>query len=145
MHQSIKNEYPDGKFIHVFGSTGGGRDVEKRPVKGAIAAQHCDTIILTDEESYGEPVSEILDQIEIGIPVDYEGEVLRIEDRREALKTALEIAGKGDVVLATGMGGELTRNVAGDGESDSTTTTKLGGRDIPWEEEKILEELVKDL
>ena len=142
VYKSLKRNYPQGKLIHVFGATGGGRDAEKRPLLGKLASEYCDTIILTDEESYGEPVTDILDQIELGIIDTFEGKVLRIEDRMKALEKAIEISGKGDILLATGMGGELSRNTSGEGDSVASTTKKMGGVDIPWEEEKILADLV---
>ncbi len=143
IYDSTRKNYPEGKIIHVFGSAGGGRDTEKRPILGEIASRYADTIILTDDESYGEPLDQILDMIESGIPDTFNGEVVRIENRMDAFKKALEIAKEGDVVLATGMGGEMSRNVVeGDGV-DSLTTAKLKGQDISWEEEKILAELAK--
>lgn len=145
IYSSMSQEYPESHIIHVFGSAGGGRDKEKRPILGSIAAKYAHAIILTDDESYGEPTEEIIDMIADGIPENYEGEVMKILDRTEALKMALSIAQNEDVVLATGMGGEMSRNVVEGDSIDSLTTAKLQGKDIPWEEEKILEALTKEV
>lgn len=90
-------------MIHVFGATGGGRDREKRPLNGWIAAKYSDILILTDEESYGEPVEDIIADIASGIRDDSTAKVHKIHDRKEALKHALILAHPGDVILTTGM------------------------------------------
>ncbi len=141
VYKSLKTKFPNKRLIHVFGATGGGRDKSKRPLLGEIASQFCDVIILTDEESYGEKICDILDQIEVGISSDFIGILLRIENREEALAKALSIAEVGDIILTTGMGGELSRNVQGITNIDSTTSRILGGGDIPWNEMQILEKL----
>jgi len=60
-------------------------------------------LILTDEESYGEPVENIIEDISSGIHDDSTAQVHKISDRLEALKHALILAHPGDVILTTGM------------------------------------------
>ena len=68
-----------------------------------MISRYADIMIITDEESYGEPVREIIEQIASGIPNEAQVDVHKIEDRMEALKHALILARPGDVILTTGM------------------------------------------
>lgn len=87
--------------ICVLGSTGGGRDVWKRPAMGEIAAEYCDHIILTNEDPYDEDPERIVRDIQKGI-VGKESEV--IMDRRAAISYAYTLAKAGDAVIITGKG-----------------------------------------
>ncbi len=96
------------RLICVLGSAGGGRDKWKRPVLGKLAAQYCDCIILTNEDPYDENPNQILSEIKSGI-TNYQlliNNLYEILDRKEAIKKAIEIARKGDVVVITGKGCE---------------------------------------
>lgn len=86
--------------ICVLGSTGGGRDVWKRPVMGAIADSYCDQIILTNEDPYDEDPHAIVKALAGGMKRKPE----IIMDRREAIAKALSYAKSGDAVLITGKG-----------------------------------------
>ena len=125
-----------GKMICVLGSAGGGRDVWKRPAMGKIAANWCDVIILSDEDPYDEDPDEILEQIKYGIN-ETEGKktksenVLKILDRHLALKKAVSLAEKGDVIIATGKGSEMSIHIA-------------KGKAVPWNEKEILESIIKE-
>ncbi|MFH1841175.1 MAG: UDP-N-acetylmuramoyl-L-alanyl-D-glutamate--2,6-diaminopimelate ligase [Candidatus Nealsonbacteria bacterium] len=116
------------KKICVLGSCGGGRDKWKRPELGKIANNYCDQIILTDEDPYDEDPSQIISQVESGIK---EKPVIKILNRREAIKKALSLAEPGEAVVITGKGSEPWMCVA-------------GGKKIPWNERKtVLEEYEK--
>ncbi len=94
------------KLICVLGATGGGRDMWKRPVMGRIAGEHCDTVILTDEDPYDEDPQKIIEDIAHGMPA-HAGAGMKPEiivDRRLAMRRAFLLAQKGDVVLITGKG-----------------------------------------
>ena len=145
VHQSIQDLHPNARVIHVFWATGWGRDAEKRPLNGWVASKYAHSVILTDEESYGEPVEDIIADIASGIPEDTRANIHKIPDRLEAIKHALILAEKGDAILITGMWGEMTRNVSGEGDSESQTTKKMWGKDIEWEEEKIVEQLASEI
>ncbi|MDR1782096.1 MAG: UDP-N-acetylmuramoyl-L-alanyl-D-glutamate--2,6-diaminopimelate ligase [Bacilli bacterium] len=84
------------RIIAIFGSAGGDRDREKRPVLGEIADKYCDLIILTLEDPRTEKVSDINNMIKKGIS---NTEVIEIEDRPSAIKYALKHANKDDTVL----------------------------------------------
>ncbi|MBU4216733.1 UDP-N-acetylmuramyl-tripeptide synthetase [Candidatus Parcubacteria bacterium] len=103
------------KIIHVLGSTGGGRDVSRRPILGAIAGKRADIVIVTNEDPYDDDPQLIIDQVALG--AENEGKKLdqnlfKIMDRGEAIKKALEMAVKDDIVLITGKGSEQAICVA---------------------------------
>lgn len=108
-----------GKIITVFGC-GGDRDRTKRPLMGEVAARYSDLVILTSDNPRTEDPHAILNEIEEGVRSlmteawrETEQEAgreqkgyLKIADRREAIRTALRLAQKGDVVLIAGKGHE---------------------------------------
>ncbi|MEP7088267.1 MAG: UDP-N-acetylmuramoyl-L-alanyl-D-glutamate--2,6-diaminopimelate ligase [Gemmatimonadota bacterium] len=90
------------KLFVIFGA-GGDRDRGKRPLMGAIAEQGADFAIATSDNPRTEEPAAILDDIERGMRLANH-EI--IEDRREAIKRALELASTEDVVLLAGKGHE---------------------------------------
>ncbi len=118
-----------GKMIHIFGSAGL-RDKYKRPEMGRISSTFADTIILTAEDPRSENVDEIISEIEKGIDSRFNKKYLmKIPDRKKAIFKGIELAGKGDVVLITGKGHELSMN-CGKGEE-------------PWSEHETVKEALK--
>lgn len=101
------------RVILVFGACGD-RDKAKRPIMGEIAAKLADRIVLTDEESYNEDPEVIRQMIMDGIADGGgEGKTEEVADRHDAIKKALTIARKGDMILVTGMGHERFRIIDG--------------------------------
>ena len=98
--QALYDAYGSARKICVLGSTGGGRDLWKRPVMGGIADTECDEIILTNEDPYDEDPRSIIDGVASGM----KRQPLVIMDRREAIANALTLARAGDAVLITGKG-----------------------------------------
>jgi UDP-N-acetylmuramoyl-L-alanyl-D-glutamate--2,6-diaminopimelate ligase len=99
-------EHTRGKVIAVFGSAGE-RDGAKRRMQGEAAAEHCDTIVLADEDPRGEDSMQILEQIAEGCAGRTRGkDLLLIPDRREAVRRAAAMARPGDTVLLLGKGHE---------------------------------------
>jgi UDP-N-acetylmuramoyl-L-alanyl-D-glutamate--2,6-diaminopimelate ligase len=99
-----------GELWCVFGC-GGNRDPGKRPLMGALAqrlAQH--TIVTSDNPRLEDPRS-ILKQIAAGMTADNKPWV--IEDRREAIRRAVEAAAANDVILLAGKGHEDYQDIAG--------------------------------
>lgn len=121
-------EFPHPRLICVLGAAGGGRDTWKRPAFGTIAADHCDEIILTNEDPYDENPQAIIDEIEGGIPQPLrEGQhVYKILDRTQAIDKAVALAEPGDVIIGTGKGSEDWIHV-------------VRGRKVPWNERAMFE------
>ncbi|MFA7049956.1 MAG: UDP-N-acetylmuramyl-tripeptide synthetase [Patescibacteria group bacterium] len=106
----IRKNNQDGKFIHILGSAGGGRDKSRRSVLGEMAGNKADFVIVSNEDPYDENPLDIINQVASGAKSagKIEGESLfRILDRREAIKKALSlVSNKNDLVLITGKGSE---------------------------------------
>jgi UDP-N-acetylmuramoyl-L-alanyl-D-glutamate--2,6-diaminopimelate ligase len=114
-----------GRLIVVFGA-GGDRDRGKRPEMGAIAERYADLAIVTSDNPRTEDPERILDDIVAGMPgKSYE----RIEDRREAIARALEIAAADDVIVLAGKGHE--------------TYQIRGTEKLPFDEKAIVADLTR--
>ncbi len=99
--QSIYDAYKGHRRICVLGSTGGGRDMWKRPVMGSIADTTCDHIILTNEDPYDEDPKTIVEGLARGMKKQTPEIIM---DRREAIRKALSLAVANDAVIITGKG-----------------------------------------
>ena len=142
---------PHARLIHVLGSTGGGRDVARRPILGRMAAEHADVIIVTNEDPYDDDPKTIIEQVAEGasgvesrkssrrldgIPqkagkVESHGvEIRTILDRREAIRSAMREAKPSDLVLLTGKGCEQA--IMGP-----------RGSKIPWDERTVAREEIR--
>ncbi len=98
LYQAFEKE----QKICILGNTGGGRDTWKRPEMGRIAGKYCERIILTNEDPYDEEPKKIIDDMIRG--VENESKLTVIMDRRKAIRTALEEAPDGSVVIISGKG-----------------------------------------
>lgn len=115
--------------ICVLGGTGGGRDHWKRPLMGEIADKYCYRIILTDEDPYDEDPNQIVRQVASGIKsANYE----IILDRREAIRKAVNLAKKDDVVIITGKGTD-------------PYIMKAKGEKLPWSDATVAHEELEKL
>ena len=92
-------------LITVVGC-GGNRDTSKRPEMAAIAVKLSDRVILTSDNPRDEEPDEIIRQMKEGIKEEDRAKVLSITDRREAIRTAVALANKGDIILLAGKGHE---------------------------------------
>jgi UDP-N-acetylmuramoyl-L-alanyl-D-glutamate--2,6-diaminopimelate ligase len=101
-----------GQLITVVGA-GGDRDRTKRPKMAAIAAAGSSKVILTSDNPRSENPEFILDEMEAGITPDLKKKVLRITDRREAIKASVMMADNGDIVLVAGKGHETYQEIKG--------------------------------
>lgn len=100
----------DSRLIAVFGC-GGNRDRSKRSVMGRIASELADEVIITSDNPRDEDPDVILDEIECGIIAG--SHYLRIRDRAEAIRRAVMMLKKGDVLLVAGKGHEKYQEIAG--------------------------------
>ncbi|WP_181310645.1 UDP-N-acetylmuramoyl-L-alanyl-D-glutamate--2,6-diaminopimelate ligase [Nocardioides campestrisoli] len=101
----------EGRLLVVIGA-GGDRDPGKRPLMGEIAARLADVLVVTDDNPRSEEPAAIRAAVLAGAG-DGGAEVLEVGERRTAIRTALELAGPGDIVLVAGKGHESGQEVAG--------------------------------
>ena len=99
-----------GRVISVHGGAGR-RDSSTRPIRGAILAKYSDIVIITEDDSRDEDPELIAEGFIKG--AEREGKILEKDlfkelDREKAIKKALELAKKGDIVLVLGKGHEKT-------------------------------------
>ena len=101
-----------GHIITVCGC-GGDRDAGKRPIMAREAAVRSDRVVLTSDNPRTEDPDEILRQMEVGLPEESRATTLIITDRRQAIRTACQLAQPGDVVLVAGKGHEPYQEIMG--------------------------------
>lgn len=101
------------QLITVVGC-GGDRDKTKRPEMASIAAEKSDLAIFTSDNPRTEDPEEILADMEKGVSEkNTRSKTLKITDRKEAIKTALKLAKKGDIILIAGKGHETYQEING--------------------------------
>ena len=100
------------KIITVVGC-GGNRDSMKRPVMAEVACQHSDKVIFTSDNPRNEDPQDILRQMEAGVNVVSKRKVITIADRREAIKAAVSLGEKDDIILVAGKGHEKYQEIGG--------------------------------
>jgi len=125
LYEVVKQLKPK-KIIHVFGSTGGGRDVQRRFTVGQLVGKQADICIITDEDPYDDDPMSIINDVTSA--VEKTGKILgqtlfKILSRSEAIQKAITFAQAGDVVLITGKGSEQRMVVK--------------GKMIPWDDREI--------
>lgn len=99
-------------LITVVGC-GGDRDPFKRPIMAKIAAEGSSKVILTSDNPRTEEPSKIIDAMEEGLSAEQKCHTLRIDDRRQAIRTAVMIAHEGDIILVAGKGHEKYQEING--------------------------------
>ena len=127
--QSILNavkSYTRGRVISVFGC-GGDRDPGKRPIMGEISGRIADFTIITSDNPRTEEPAKIVKQIEEGI-AKTKGKYVAIVDRTEAIKHAIEIANKNDIIVLAGKGHE--------------TYQEINGEKHPYDEREIIKKII---
>ncbi len=100
------------KIITVVGC-GGDRDKTKRPVMAEVACEYSDKVILTSDNPRSEDPLEILKDMESGLTVTTKKKAISIADRKEAIKTAVSLADKDDIILVAGKGHEKYQDIKG--------------------------------
>ena len=118
--------YTRGRVISVFGC-GGDRDLGKRPIMGEISGRIADYTIITSDNPRTEDPEKIVNQIEEGIKKT-NGKYECIVDRIEAIKSAIEMANKNDIVVLAGKGHE--------------TYQIIGHKKYPFDEKEIIKEII---
>ena len=117
LYEEVERLLPK-RIIHVFGSTGGGRDRSRRFTIGKFVSDHATICIVTDEDPYDDDPMEIIRDVASVVT-----NPVVIPDRRKAIETAVSMAMPGDVVLITGKGSEQGMVVK--------------GRMVPWDDRRV--------
>ena len=115
------------KLIIVFGC-GGDRDKDKRPVMTSIATNMTDQVIITSDNPRSEKLENIIDDMISELNTSDKNNLIVINDRSHAIKTACKIANSGDIILLAGKGHEKYQ--------------EINGVKIPFDD---IEEIVKSL
>ena len=123
---SAVKSYTRGKVISVFGC-GGDRDKGKRPVMGEISGRIADFTFITTDNPRTENPEQIIKDIEDGIKKS-KGNYKIVVDRTEAIKEAIKMANKIDIIVLAGKGHE--------------TYQEINGEKIPYDERKIIKEII---
>ena len=110
---TIKKLRQGNEHIITVVGCGGDRDTAKRPVMAAAACEHSDRVIFTSDNPRSEDPLEILKQMEAGVSVTARKKYITIADRREAIKTAVSLAVKEDIILVAGKGHEKYQDIKG--------------------------------
>lgn len=122
-------QFTRGRLICVFGC-GGGRDKEKRPIMGEISGRLADFSVLTSDNPRLEDPMDILRAIEEGIKRTT-GPYVVIENRREAIRYAMQMGQPGDVIVLAGKGHE--------------TYQDIGGQKHPFDEKVVVREILAEM
>ncbi len=123
---SSARELTEKKIILVFGC-GGDRDRGKRAPMGEIAGRLADIAIATSDNPRSESPEAILHEVEEGLVRSGATKYLKIVDRREAIRAAVELANPGTVVVIAGKGHE--------------TTQSIGPLELPFDDRRVAAEL----
>ncbi len=121
--------YTQGRVISVFGC-GGDRDPGKRPIMGEISGTVADYTIITSDNPRTEKPETIVNQIEEGMKKT-NGKYEVIVDRKQAIKSAIEMANKRDIIVLAGKGHE--------------TYQEINGEKFPFDERTIIKEIIKNM
>lgn len=117
------------RVISLFGC-GGDRDTGKRPIMGEISGRLADYSILTSDNPRTEDPMDILRAVEEGIK-QTDGKYILIENRREAIRHALQIGRDGDIIVLAGKGHE--------------TYQEIMGVKRPFDEKVVVRELLEEM
>lgn len=110
---TIKKFQKGGEQIITVVGCGGDRDKSKRKLMGAAAAEFSTRAIFTSDNPRSEEPSSILNDMLEGVDAVMQRKVLMIEDRKEAIRTAVMMARGEDIILVAGKGHEKYQEIKG--------------------------------
>lgn len=111
--KTIDNLRTHQEMLVTVVGCGGNRDKSKRPVMGKLAATFSNKVILTSDNPRDEDPGVILEEMMAGIGKTEQRKTMIIADRKEAIRTACNLAGKGDIILVAGKGHETYQEIKG--------------------------------
>lgn len=100
------------RIITVVGC-GGDRDKTKRPIMAEVACEHSDKVVFTSDNPRSEEPGAILSDMETGLQPSMRRKYITIADRKEAIKAAVSLADKEDILLIAGKGHEKYQEIKG--------------------------------
>lgn len=100
------------QLITVVGC-GGNRDKTKRPIMASIASALSDKIVITSDNPRNEDPEVIINEMEAGVEAQNFKKVLSITDRKQAIRTACQLAQPNDIILIAGKGHETYQEIQG--------------------------------
>ena len=124
---STMRGYHPKRIVSLFGC-GGNRSKDRRYDMGEVSGNLADFTIVTEDNSRFEDVEDIMNDIEIGLKKT-NGKYIKIADRKEAIKYALDNAIEGDIILLLGKGHE--------------TYQEKNGERYHYDEREIIKELLE--
>lgn len=104
-------DFCKGRLIAVFGC-GGDRDPIKRPIMGGIGVRYSDLAVITSDNPRTEEPMAIIADILAGVKKE-DGPYIVMEDRRAAIRYAMDIAEKDDIIVLAGKGHETYQDIGG--------------------------------
>ncbi|MCY4576954.1 MAG: UDP-N-acetylmuramyl-tripeptide synthetase [Candidatus Kaiserbacteria bacterium] len=128
LRQYVSSE--DGRLLIVVGAVGASRWRYNATKIGEVAGQCADVAIITDVDPFFDDPEEIARAVVSGIRKNKNAEWYVELNRRKAIEKAFALAKKGDVVIVTGKGAEVTMEV--------------NGESIPWDERAIIREILQN-
>ena len=108
---SSVRDFCKGRIISVFGC-GGDRDPIKRPIMGHIGVKLADFAVITSDNPRTENPGAIIEDILKGVKEE-DGAYIVVEDRKTAIRYAMDIAEKDDIIVLAGKGHETYQDVGG--------------------------------
>lgn len=111
--QTIQATRQGGEHLITVVGAGGNRDRTKRPLMAQVVSRMSDRVILTSDNPRDEDPMEIINEMEAGVAAAHRRKIVKIADRRQAIKTACMIALKGDIILVAGKGHETYQEIKG--------------------------------
>lgn len=126
--QAVKS-YTKGRVISVFGC-GGDRDTVKRPIMGEISGKIADFTFITSDNPRTEKPEEIVNQIEAGMKKT-KGKYKVVIDRTQAIKEAIQMATRRDIIILAGKGHEPYQ--------------EINGEKYPYDERVIVNDIIEEL
>ena len=111
--KTIENIRTRNEQVITVVGCGGDRDAMKRPEMARIACEMSNKVILTSDNPRTEDPAQILRDMEAGVEAHQTMKTLTIQDREQAIKTAVSMAQSGDIILIAGKGHEKYQEING--------------------------------
>lgn len=111
--ETIEALKKSGERVITVVGCGGDRDKAKRPIMASEAAALSDNVILTSDNPRGENPEKIIKEMEEGLDSAGRKKTISISDRKQAIKTAVNLASDGDIILVAGKGHEKYQEING--------------------------------